>query len=65
VLKWEKRKKELKNEVFKTTIDDSYFLVYRGSPARGDSDSDAGKYLWSGAFIYCIDDGTGQIAAGA
>ena len=45
MLKWEKRKKELKNEVFKTTIDDSYFLVYRGSPARGDSDSDAGKYL--------------------
>ena len=37
MLKWEKRKKELKNEVFKTTIDDSYFLVYRGSPARGDS----------------------------
>ena len=65
MLKWEKRKKELKNEVFKTTIDDSYFLVYRGSPARGDSDSDAGKYLWSGAFIYCTDDGTGQIAAGA
>ena len=30
MLKWEKRKKELKNEVFKTTIDDSYFLVYRG-----------------------------------
>ena len=65
---WEKKKikkKELKNEVFKTTIDDSYFLVYRGSPARGDSDSDAGKHLWSGAFIYCTDDGTGQIAAGA
>ena len=59
------KKKELKNEVFKTTIDDSYFLVYRGSPARGDSDSDAGKHLWSGAFIYCTDDRTGQIAAGA
>ena len=28
MLKWEKRKKELKNEVFKTTIDDSYFLIY-------------------------------------
>ena len=26
MLKWEKRKKELKNEVFKTTIDDSYFI---------------------------------------
>ena len=40
-------------------LEDSYFLVYRGSPARGDSDSDASKYLWSGAFIYCTDDGTG------
>ena len=54
MLKWEKRKKELKNEVFKTTIDDSYFLVYRGSPARGDSDSDAGKYLWSGALFIAL-----------